>query len=155
MDKIADPIQLPIEGVVIQPLKILSDERGAVLHMLRLDSPLYDKFGEIYFSEINPGVIKAWKRHLRMTQRLAVPMGRVKFVLYDNRSDSPTNGREAVCLLGRPAEYRLLVVPPGVWYGFQGIDSRPSLIANCPDLPHDPAEVELAPPGSGLIPYQW
>lgn len=155
MDKIAESIQTPIDGVIVQPLKILSDERGAVLHMLRIDSPLYDKFGEIYFSEINPGIIKGWKRHLRMTQRLVVPIGKVKFVLFDKRTDSATNGQGVACTLGRPDEYRLLVIPPGVWYGFQGIDPRPSLIANCSDLPHDPSEVEMAPLDSGLIPCQW
>ena len=150
-----DSQQTPIHGVGVHPLKVLADERGALLHMLRRDSPLFERFGEVYFSEVNPGIIKAWKRHTRMTQRLAVPVGRVKFVLYDDRADSPTKGRVNVWILGRPSAYRLLIIPPGIWYGFQGVDSRPSLIANCADLPHDPAEMEQLKPDTGMIPYRW
>ena len=154
MDKIDETIS-PIEGVTARSLKVISDERGALLHMLRVDSPLYNKFGEIYFSEINPGVVKGWKRHLRMHQRLVVPIGKVKFVLYDDRGESPTFGKRATYILGRPDAYQLLLIPPGVWYGFRGMDSRPSLIANCPDMPHDPAEIELAALDSTTVPYQW
>lgn len=155
MDPVTDSQQTPIHGVGVHPLKVLADERGALLHMLRHDSPLFDRFGEVYFSEVNPGTVKAWKRHVRMTQRLAVPVGRVKFVLYDDRADSPTKGRVNVWILGRPSAYRLLIIPPGIWYGFQGVDSRPSLIANCADLPHDPAEMEQLKPDTGMIPYRW
>src|SRR5437762_138642 len=59
-----------IAGVERHPLRVHQDARGAVLQMLRADSAAFDHFGEIYFSEINPGVVKAWKRHLRSTQRL-------------------------------------------------------------------------------------
>jgi dTDP-4-dehydrorhamnose 3,5-epimerase len=90
-----------------------------------------------------------------MTQRLAVPVGRVKFVLYDDRVDSPTKGRVNVWILGRPSAYHLLIIPPGIWYGFQGVDSQPSLIANCPDLPHDPTESEKRPASDPAIPYRW
>ena len=58
-----------IEGVVVQQLKQIADDRGAVLHMLRCDSPLFENFGEVYFSEINPEIIKAWKLHKKLTQR--------------------------------------------------------------------------------------
>ena len=155
MDSIAASSEVPIHGVAVFPLKVVSDERGALLHMLRLDPATRDRYGEIYFSEINPGVIKAWKFHSRMTQRLAVPVGRVKFVLYDKREGSPTRGSLATFLLGRPESYRLLVIPRGIWYGFKGIDNKPSLIANCPDMPHDPDESQSASIDSEMVPYQW
>lgn len=155
MDPVTEFGQGPLDGVVIHPLKMLEDERGAILHMLRADSPLASRWGEVYFSEVKPGVVKAWKCHARMTQRLAVPIGRVKFVLYDDRRDSRTMGRINVWVLGRPLEYRLLIIPPSIWYGFQGVDSGPSLIANCPDLPHDPAEMERANWNTESIPYRW
>ena len=137
-------VATPIHGLVVEPLRIIEDERGAVLHMLRDDSPLFTRFGEIYFSEINPGAVKAWKRHRRMTQRLAVPVGRVRFVVYDDRAESPTRGRTARLEIGRPDAYALLVIPPGVWYGWQGIAPHPSMLANCADLRHDPTEAEQA-----------
>lgn len=145
----------PIAGVVLVRLRVLPDARGAVLHMLREDSPVFQRFGEVYFSEINPAVVKAWKRHRGMTQHFAVPVGRVKFVLYDDRPDSRTFGTTAVHVLGRPDAYGLLVIPPNVWYGFMGLGSTPSLVANCTDFPHDPEEAYQRPdfPGGGT--YAW
>lgn len=146
---------VPIEGVIVEPLRVIQDERGAVMHMLRADSPTFKRFGEVYFSEVNPGVVKAWKRHWRMTQHFTVPVGRVKFVIYDDRTDSVTRGRIGQYVLGRPDDYELLIVPPMVWYGFQGLANFPSVVANCSDIPHDPAEAEQADRCPGLIGYDW
>jgi dTDP-4-dehydrorhamnose 3,5-epimerase len=133
-----------IDGVLFEPLHVIDGDRGAVLHMLRDDSPIFTRFGEIYFSEIQPGAIKAWKRHHRMTQRIAVPVGRVRFVLFDDRDGSATRGSSIVRELGRPDAYLLVVIPPGLWYGWQGLGDRPSLLANCADMRHDPTESEQA-----------
>ena len=75
--------QPTIYGLRIIPLKEISDQRGTVLHMLRSDSENFKKFGEIYFSEINPGYVKTWKKHLKMTQNFTVPAGKVIFKFYD------------------------------------------------------------------------
>jgi len=126
-----------------------------VLHMLRDDSPIFTRVAEIYFSEIKPGAVKAWRRHRRMTQRLAVPVGRVRFVLYDDRVDSPTRGQVVQREIGRPDAYALLVIPPGIWYGWQGIASGPSILANCADLRHDPSESEHADAIPALGDHRW
>jgi dTDP-4-dehydrorhamnose 3,5-epimerase len=131
-----------IEQVVLTPLKCIADDRGAVLHMLRADAPEFSGFGECYFSEIQPGAMKAWKRHSRQTQNVAVPCGRVRFVIFDSRSDSPSFGRLEVFELGRPDAYARLRIPPRVWYGFKCLSQASALVANCPDLPHDPQESE-------------
>jgi dTDP-4-dehydrorhamnose 3,5-epimerase len=144
-----------IAGVVIQPLKQIVDARGAVLHMLRGDSPLFTQFGEIYFSLVLPGAVKAWKRHRCMTQHLAVPVGKIRLVLYDDRTTAPSQGRLEDHILGRPDHYALILIPPLVWYGFQGMADQPSLVANCTDLVHDPAEVENLPASSPIFPYTW
>ena len=129
-----------IAGVVVTPLREIRDERGAVLHMLRADAADFRGFGECYFSEVLPGAIKAWKRHHRQTQNLAVPTGRVKFVICDTRSSSATHGRLDVIELGRPDAYARLRIPPMVFYGFICTSELPALVVNCTDLPHDPAE---------------
>lgn len=144
-----------IFGVEEYPLKVIGDERGAVLHMLRNDSQYYTTFGEVYFSEVNHGIIKGWKRHLRMTQHFAVPKGLVKVVVYDDRCSSPTQGLVAEYLLGRPDRYNLLVIPPLLWYGFQGAADEPSLLCNCTDLVHDPTESERLDLAAERIPYVW
>ena len=81
-----------IEGVKITPLRQIFDERGKVMHMLRVDSPVFTQFGEIYFSCTNPGAIKAWHLHKQMTLNYAVIYGEIKCVLYDDRPESKTRG---------------------------------------------------------------
>ena len=81
-----------IDGVILTPLRQIFDERGKVMHMLREDSPVFSKFGEIYFSCTHPGVVKAWHLHKYMTLNYAVIHGEIKFVLYDDRKKSPTKG---------------------------------------------------------------
>lgn len=143
-----------IEGVIVEPLKQIGDERGKVLHMLRADSPLFTRFGEIYFSVVNPGVVKAWKRHLEMTQNFAVPVGMIRLVIYDNRDFSSTNKKIETLEIGEN-NYALVRIPPLLWYGFQGISSVPALIANCTDMPHNPNEVERLELSDKQIPYDW
>jgi dTDP-4-dehydrorhamnose 3,5-epimerase len=144
-----------IEGVLISVLKQIEDERGAVLHMLRSDSPIFTEFGEIYFSLVNKGVVKAWKRHKVMTQRIAVPIGRIRLVLFDNRTKSATKGVVEEIILGRPDQYYLICIPPLLWYGFQGISESPALLVNCSDIPHDTKESELLSVLNDHISYSW
>ena len=143
-----------IEGVVVQPLRRIVDARGSVMHMLRADSPLFSRFGEVYFSSVLPGVVKAWKRHLLMTQHFAVPVGSIRLALYDDRGGSSTSGVLQVLEIGEE-NYSLVIIPPLVWYGFQGISAMPALVANLTDLPHDPGEAERLDQADARLPYQW
>ena len=143
-----------IDGVIIQELKQITDERGKVMHMLRCDSPLFEKFGEIYFSVVSPGSIKAWKRHKRMTQNFAVPIGTIKLVIYDSRDRTTSCGSIEVVEVGEE-DYCLVKIPPLVWYGFQCTSSKQALVANCSDIPHAPNEAEQMDHLDSSIPYQW
>ena len=147
--------EVPIDGVLVTGLRQIVDERGAVLHHMRNDAPEFTAFGECYFSEMVPGAVKAWKRHRKQTQNLAVPIGRVRFVIYDDRESSPTHGGLQVIELGRPDNYSRLHIPPDLWYGFTCLSDRPALIANCADLPHDPDDAELRPENDPGIPFRW
>ncbi len=143
-----------IEGAAIHPLRQIPDERGKVMHMLRRDDPWFAEFGEIYFSVVFPGAIKAWHLHKRMTLNYAVPSGRIRLVLYDDRDDSPTRGELLELVTGDDA-YALVTVPPGVWNGFTGLGSAPAIVANCATIPHDPDEIVRLDPSSDRIPYRW
>ncbi|MFH1428867.1 MAG: dTDP-4-dehydrorhamnose 3,5-epimerase [Candidatus Margulisiibacteriota bacterium] len=143
-----------IQGVIIEPLTQISDELGNVRHMLRCDSKHFTQFGEVYFSEIKTGAVKAWKRHLKMTQRFAVPAGMIRLVLFDNKNDSVTFKKIEVLEIGEHI-YNLVIIPPLVWYGFKCISSHTALIANCTDIPHDPHEIERLDMKSKIIPYDW
>ncbi len=144
-----------IEGVVVTELRVIADQRGAVLHMIRADAPEFTKFGELYFSEVLPGSVKAWKRHTRQTQTFAVPAGRIQIVIYDDRPGSGTRGTLQVLELGRPDRYCRLRIPPGLWYGFACLGATPALIANYADLPHDLTESELRSVDDASIPHAW
>lgn len=144
-----------IIGLTIVPLRQIPDERGAVLHVLRTDAEAFVGFGECYCSEIVPGAVKAWKRHRAQTQQFAVPVGRIRLALYDDREASPSRGVVQVIELGRPDAYARAVIPPGLWYGFACAGDTPALIVNCPDLPHDPQESETRPVDDERIPYTW
>ncbi len=143
-----------IEGVKITPLKQIIDERGKVMHMLRNDSPDFEKFGEIYFSCTNPGAIKAWHLHKKMTLNYAVVFGQIKCVFYDDRKDSKTFGEVQELFLSIE-NYSLITVPPLVWNGFKGIGTTTSIVANCATIPHDPHEIIRKSAFDSSIPYDW
>lgn len=143
-----------IGGVQIIPLKQIPDERGKIMHMLRCDDKHFEKFGEIYFSMVYPGVVKAWHIHKKMTLNYAVVQGNIKLVLYDDRKESKTKGEVMELFVGE-GNYVLVKVPPLVWNGFKGLGTRPSIVANCATLPHDPQEIERLDPMSRKIPYDW
>ncbi len=143
-----------IKGVIVKPLKRIPDERGAVYHMLRNDDAVFEKFGEIYFSFVNPGVVKGWHFHKKMALNYAVVRGTVKLVIYDDRKNSPTKGNLAELFIGEE-NYCLVRIPPMVWNGVKNIGTGQAIIANCATLPHDPDEIERLDPASDKIPYDW
>ena len=143
-----------IHDVTVTPLRRIPDERGAVFHMLREDSPVFERFGEIYFSLAYPGVVKGWHQHSRMTLNYAVPVGMVKLVLYDGREDSPTSGVVQELHVGE-LNYALVTIPPFVWNGFKGEGDKPALVANCATVAHDPGEISRMDPFENEIPYDW
>lgn len=143
-----------ISGVQVRPLKQILDERGKVMHMVRRDDPDFTGFGEIYFSCVYPGAVKAWHLHTAMTLRYAVPVGRIKLVLFDDREGSGTRGEVQEIFMGTD-NYCLVTIPPGIWNGFKGIGTGMALVANCASLPHDPGEIQRRDPSDPSIPYDW
>jgi dTDP-4-dehydrorhamnose 3,5-epimerase len=143
-----------IEGVQVIPLRRIPDERGTVLHMLRADSPHFERFGEIYFATAYPGIFKGWHVHTRMTLNYAVPSGMIKLVLYDAREGSKTRGELQELFIGDD-NYQLVQIPPHVYNGWKCIGTKPALLANCATEPHDPSEISRLDPFSPEIPYSW
>jgi dTDP-4-dehydrorhamnose 3,5-epimerase len=143
-----------IDGVVVTPLRQIADERGKVMKMLSRTDPTFREFGEIYFSCVHPGAIKGWHVHTRMTLNYAVPHGRIKFVLYDDREQSPTRGRFQEIFMS-PDNYCLVTVPPLVWNGFKGYGDEMAIVANCASIVHDPEEIRRLDPFDPAIPYDW
>lgn len=143
-----------IDGVGIYPLRQISDERGKIMHMLKSTDAHFDRFGEIYFSCVYPGVVKGWHRHTQMTLHYAVVTGQIKLALYDDRKGSSTCGQTQEIHLGE-SNYVLVKIPPMVWNGFKGVGTETAIVANCATIPHDPREIERIDPFSPQIPYDW
>jgi len=120
---------------MVTPLKRISVAGGDVLHAIKRSDPGFEDFGEAYFSQVTQGSVKAWKRHLRMTLNLVVPLGAVQFVFVDDQGAM----REEVIGVDR---YVRLTVPPGIWFGFRGLTAPYSLLLNVANIPHEPAEIE-------------
>ena len=143
-----------IHDVKITPLKIISDNRGKVMHMLRTDSQVFKKFGEIYFSTIYHQSIKGWHLHKESTLNYVCIKGKVKLVLFDNRKESSTKGVYQELILS-PEDYFLVTIPPNIWNGFKGLDESESIIANCLTLPHNEKEMVRKNAFDKSFSYKW
>tara|TARA_B100000886_G_C20422250_1_gene492171 strand:+ start:2472 stop:2897 length:426 start_codon:yes stop_codon:yes gene_type:complete len=126
-------------SIKIKPLKQILLEDGDVFHGLKASEEEFYGFEEAYFSTIKINKIKAWKRHLRMTMNLIVPVGEVQFNFYNDEKKLLIN-----TIIGE-RNYSRITVPPLIWFGFKGLSSRPSYILNISDKSHDPSEVEREP----------
>ncbi len=140
-----------IDGVKITPLAAISVPGGDVLHAMKSSDSGYVGFGEAYFSIIQSDVVKAWKRHRDMHLNLVVPVGEVKFVLFDDRNIAG-NGEFQEIILSRENYFRL-TVPPMVWFGFQGLAHGDSMLLNMANIEHLPDEVDRK--AIDQISYDW
>ena len=108
-------------------LKIIPDERGEIMHMLKSSDGHFSKFGEIYFATAYPGVIKGWHLHKTQEQNYCVLKGMIKLVIYDPRKDSPTYNKVQEIFLGEK-NYSLVKIPPGLINGWKCIGNEKAIL---------------------------
>ena len=144
-----------IVGVNIKQLRKIPDERGSIMHMIRVDDENFEKFGEVYFSTAYPGAIKGWHEHTKQVQNYAVVYGMIKLVMYDSRKQSKTFGNLMEIFMG-DLNYVLVRIPTGVINGYKCIGDKTAIVANCSTLPHMPdGEMIRHDPLSDVVPYKW
>ncbi len=145
-----------IDGVKTKTLKVIPDERGRLMEILRRDDELFLGFGQVYMTTTYPGVVKAWHKHEKQTDNVCCLTGMLKLVLYDGRSGSKTEGEINQFFLG--VHNPLLVqVPAGVTHGWMCVSLDEAVVVNVPTQPYDrkdPDEQRLDP-HSVKIPYDW
>ncbi len=133
---------MSINGVKTTPLSIIDTKGGNVLHAMKISDQGYTGFGEAYFSTIEPKAIKGWKRHTQMVLNLVVPVGSVRFVLFDDRENQGDINQFQEIILSISDCYARLTIPPMIWVGFQGLGQQTSLVLNIANIEHLPEEVE-------------
>lgn len=145
-----------IDGVIVKKLKVIPDERGYLMEMLRCDDEFFQKFGQMYLTVAYPGVVKGWHYHKVQTDHFVCVSGMLKVVLYDDRKGSKTRGEVNEFFLGEQNPI-LLVIPKLVLHGMKGVGTKPGLLINCPTEPYkydDPDEFRVDPHNND-IPYDW
>lgn len=145
-----------IEGVKLKDLKVIPDERGRLMEILRADDELFIKFGQAYMTAAYPGVTKAWHYHEKQTDNFTVVKGMAKVVLYDPREGSPTKGMVNEFFLGEHNP-KLLQIPKMVYHGFKCIGEDEVIIINIPTETYnyeEPDEYRVDPHDND-IPYDW
>jgi dTDP-4-dehydrorhamnose 3,5-epimerase len=135
-------MQKNIEGVTLTPLSIISASGGDVLHAMKSSDLGFNGFGEAYFSTVETGAIKAWKRHHEMTLNLVVPVGVIRFVIFDSRQESKNYKEFQEIIISRDDNYCRLTVPKMVWLGFEGVDEKSSILLNIADIEHQNDKVD-------------
>jgi len=141
-----------ISGVIISPLNKIENPLGNIFHGMKASDKGYNGFGEAYFSTVKYVIIKPWKKHLKMTLNLIVPVGKIRFVLFDDRADSSTNGQFMDISLSMD-NYSRLTIPPQIWVAFRGENNPQNILLNIANLEHNIEEVvrlEL-----NKISYNW
>jgi dTDP-4-dehydrorhamnose 3,5-epimerase len=128
-----------IKDVLITHLDVIDTLGGNVMHAMKETSHGYSGFGEAYFSKVEKGAIKAWKRHNKMTLNLVVPIGAIRFVMFDDREVSNIKYQEVII---SKDNYCRLTVPPMIWIGFQGLSDNCSMLLNIANIEHDQYEVD-------------
>ena len=130
---------MKLADILLTPLPRIQTTGGDVLHAMKQSDAGCVGFGEAYFSWVSVDSVKAWKRHLRMTMNVVVPVGQVRFVFRLVNTDESEEFRVEEIGMER---YARITVPPGIWFGFQGLAAPQSLVLNIASITHDPNEVE-------------
>lgn len=145
-----------IEGVGVKRLRVIPDERGRLMEILRSDDELFLQFGQLYMTTAHPGVVKGWHYHEKQVDNFAVVKGMIKLVLYDRREESPTRGEVNEFFIGEHNP-QLVQIPARVLHGFKCVGAEEALVINCPTEVYryeQPDEFRVDP-CSGDVPYDW
>ncbi len=145
-----------IKDVHVKELKIIPDERGSLMEILRSDDSIFSRFGQVYMTTAYPGVVKGWHYHKKQVDYFTCIKGMAKLVLYDSRKDSKTYKEINEFFIGVKKPI-LVTIPPFVYHGFKGIGTEEAIMINIPTevySPENPDEFRISPHSSD-IPYSW
>jgi len=145
-----------IKGVSVKKLKVIPDDRGRLMEILRSDDKAFKKFGQVYMTTARPGVVKAWHWHAKQEDNFTCVHGKMRLALYDGRKDSRTykEVNEFIISLDDPM---LVTIPKMVYHGFKCISDCEAIVINTITLPYNckkPDEYRIDPYDND-IKYDW
>ena len=114
--------------------KIIKTDNGSVAQMYEKSQKIIKNIKEIYFSNILPNKINAWKM-TNSEQFLTVPRGQLLFVVKSKKGFKKIK-------LGYPNNYKAIYIKPKTWYGFKCISNQQALICNVTSLTNSDAKKE-------------
>ncbi|MCX5715290.1 MAG: dTDP-4-dehydrorhamnose 3,5-epimerase family protein [Candidatus Omnitrophica bacterium] len=146
-----------IEGVKIKKLKIIPDERGRLMEILRKDEDIFVKFGQVYMTTAYPGVVKAWHYHKKQTDNFTCVAGRMRLGLYDARPNSKTFKAVEEFIVSSDENPILVQIPPLVYHGFKCVGDKEAIVINTVTHPYDPKKPDeyRIDAYDNDIPYDW
>lgn len=145
-----------IEGVKVTKLRVIPDERGRLMEILRSDDEIFERFGQVYMTTNYPDVVKAWHCHRIQTDNVACIKGMIKIALYDAREGSASHKEINEFFIGEHNPV-LISIPPGIYHGWKCVSETESIVINIATEPYNreqPDEYRL-PPDTKEIPYDW
>ncbi len=128
-----------IQGVKVKKLKVIPDDRGRLMEILRNDDDMFIEFGQVYMTTAKPGVVKAWHWHRLQYDSFTCVSGKMRLALYDGREGSKTKGElmDFEISLDNPM---VVQIPPGVYHGFKCISDEEAIVINTVTKPYNPKE---------------
>src|SRR3989338_9285001 len=145
-----------IDGVKVKKLKVIPDDRGRLMEILRKDDDIFEKFGQVYMTTAKPSVVKAWHYHKKQDDNFACVHGKIKLVLYDARKKSPTYKKINKFILGME-EPIIVRIPKLVYHGFKCVSDCEAIVINTPTKAYDhkrPDEYRIDPYDNDIT-YDW
>ncbi len=145
-----------IEGVKIKKLRVIPDERGRLMEILRSDDDLFVRFGQVYVTTTYPGVVKAWHLHKKQTDNVACVQGMIKLALYDPREGSSTFNQVDQFYLG--VHQPLMVqIPKDIYHGWMCVSQEEAVVVNVPTevYNYDEPDEHRLDAHAAQIPYDW
>ena len=156
--KVQDYSKKPvIKGVRILNLKRFNDDGGSLTEILRFKEGFSSDFpdfniAQINYSEMDPGVIKAFHLHKNQQDIWYIPPSdKLLIVLIDLREDSETEGVKMRIVSG-DCNSNLLLIPRGVAHGCKNISDKISRIIYVMDKHFNPEKEKC---DEGRLPWDY
>ncbi len=126
-----------IHGVNVRQAIPIEDRRGEIIEIYRPswgyhEAPLV----YIYQVVVRPKAIRGWVLHEKQDDRIFVSSGVLRWVMFDDRLESPTRGLLNDFTFSDRTR-TLFTIPCGVFHAVQNVGDREAVFINMPTRPYD------------------